>query len=291
MSKIVVSIGKKDMLRNVATIIFLVVIAVLSIFLYLGVDFTIDKISSPEFWGPVLLNMLCTVLIFNFCTNLILSNLQHSDDSNKNKYYNAYSRFVKYVHHIKEKGLYQELDKAVAKYNEELKKQAYEQKLYYISDKITYEKLEEYDVEANPYKLARRELKKLAKLKDKYLAGTLKYSKMKSEYITRDKVLAPGNHTKSDMNYNCLVHKVVINAIKIATTLVAQVVMAVVVFNYTNSDIFQILLKQSFLFLSAVLSAFSKANTINNATISNLNEKSDWCQRFGFGEKDDEAQP
>lgn len=290
MSQVKVSMGKKDILRNVTTIVFLIIIAVLSIFLYLGVDFTVDKISSIEFWGPVLLNMLCTILIFNFCTNLILVNLQHSNEAN-NKYYNAYSRFVKYVHHIKDKALYKELDEAVEQYNEELKKQAYEHRLYYISDKITYERLGEYDLEENPYKLTPRELKKLAKLQAHYIAGTLKYPKMKAKYITKDKVLAPGNHTKSDMNYNRTLHKVIINAIKIGTTLIAQVVMAIVVFNYTNSDIFQILLKQSFLFLSAVISAFSKANTINNATISNLNEKSDWCKRFGFDEENEVAQP
>lgn len=280
--RVEISMGKKDLMRNVITIVFLIVIVVLSIFLYIGVDFTTDTISKPEFWTPVLLNMVCTLLIFNFGTNLILDNIKHTKEG---KYFNAYSRFAKYVYRIKNNAMYDKLDKAVETYNEELKKQAYEHRLFYITDKITYERLGDYNLEENPYKLSPRELKRLAKLQGKYIAGTLKYPKMKAEYITKDKVLAPGNYTKSDMNYNRGLHKVIINAIKIGTTLIAQIVMAVVVFNPTNTDIFQILLKQSFLFLLAIISAFSKANTINNATISNLNEKSDWCKRFGLGEE------
>ncbi len=285
--KLDIKIEKRDIVRTAVTIAYVLIAAVVSIFVSQGVDFRFDKIFCAEFVGPLLVNLIILIVVYNTCSTMLLENIKYNKDG---KYFYAYSRFAKCVLYIKRNKLHKELEEKVAEYNEELKKQAYEIELFKITDRINYEEIGDYDVKANPFRLREKELQKFIQLQAKYNSGALKYAKMRPEYITRDKVLFPGTYQKGDLGYDIKKHKAVRNAVVMISFFVTQVILNSIIFNPQGLDFLTVLITQGTLFCSAIFSSFTNANIINNATISSLTEKADWCQRFGFEEHEHSAE-
>lgn len=270
---------KNDVAKTIVMVLLLVVLVILSVLVTRGVGFKDENFSNIEFWIAIGLDMAFVILVFNIVRGTHTDNIKQNP---KGAYFCSFSRFAKCVLHIKQNKLYKNLNLAVASYNEELKEQAYDKALFKITDKITYSDIAQYDVELNEYGLEKKELKRFAKLQKKYLAGTLRYAKMKARYITHDKVILPSIWAKNDMRSSTGKVKAFVNALVIVTFFVTNVVLKSITFTYNDEGIWYVILEQSFMFLSALWSAFRYTRMIIDEMIANLTQKADWCQRYGF---------
>lgn len=271
----------KNILKNIIMLIYLVITVLLSIIMAQGFDFVLDNINSYKFWAQVFINLIFVLLVYNICTSMILENIKRNIEG---KYFAAYARFAKCVMYIRSKKLYDEVSRAVALYNEELKQQAYEKRLFNISDRLYYSDLKTYDIMANLYKLNKKELRKLEKLKQQYISGTLRYAKMKADYILRDGTLLPNMFNKSNLKFDRTQLRISLNILVLIAFIFISTLLNTILFKYGSESLMQTIVSQLFMFFSATFSAFWYSNIINNATVSNLKQKADWCQRFGFEE-------
>lgn len=252
---------KKPIVQIVVQLVFMIVAGVVSMLVAMGLEFHFDQLSSPEYWGRVLANLVASQIIYN--TVFAMDQRNRRADRSGNYYRTLATNQIK-LKIIEVEKRTDELDKAVKEENRERYEKACTSLLHTVTGRISFIDIDpdlvtkEYAADlAEKYKLTKRRARHLRKVLYRIARGRVRFNEITVEEILKDEELEKVGSVDVHVNYKWMAFKR--NAIKVITFLIFSVLMASIGYSFQRPDFFAVFLTNMSLFVAAAASGIMQS--------------------------------